>query len=345
VKSPFERRGRAAVLWAVASLAALQAAYFPLSDSWPQLRDAEYGHKLANLRAQVRARAAGQPCVVMLGSSLTGMGFNPSAMSTLRPGGPGGPVVFNFGINSSGVVVQLVMLRRLLAEGIRPDLVLVEAHPWFLYRGYNTHVNKHYLALQRVREEDLEVLGRYDPEADEVRKEGRRHAWLPWYRDRHNLLRYFLASWTPLEQQQENWWSFTDRHGWEHLSHHIAKTKQMTREKYVASIHHHVNAMNHVPMEAVFQDAYRELVRTCQEAGVAVVVVRMPETSHMRAGFSPEVRQRIDRAFTDLGEETGVRVIDGRSWLGDEELCDGFHHTLNGSAIFTRRLERECLVP
>src|SRR5205807_28516 len=82
-----------------------------------------------------------------------------------------------------GMVVQLLCLRRLLAEGIRPDLVLVEAHPWFLYRGYNTHVNKHYLAVQRVREEDLEVLGRYDPEADEVRKEGRRHAWLPWYPD------------------------------------------------------------------------------------------------------------------------------------------------------------------
>src|SRR5262245_57272552 len=162
-----EARGRSAVRWCVAAFVLLQAAYFPLSDWWPRLADPEFGYKLAKLREQVQAKAANQPCVVMLGSSLTGMGFNPSAMSTLRPGELGRPVVFNFGINSGGVVVQLLCLRRLLAEGVRPDLVLVEAHPWFLYRGYNTHVNKHYLAVQRVREEDFEVLGRYDPEADE----------------------------------------------------------------------------------------------------------------------------------------------------------------------------------
>src|SRR5262249_14198945 len=132
-----EARGRSAVRWCAAAFVLLQAAYFPLTERWPHLGDPEYGLKLAHLRRQVAAKPPAQPCVVMLGSSRTGWGLNPGSMTTLRPGEPGGPVVYNFGINSSGVVVQLVMLRRLLAAGVRPDLVLVEAHPWFLFPRYN----------------------------------------------------------------------------------------------------------------------------------------------------------------------------------------------------------------
>src|SRR5258707_783588 len=99
-------RGRSAVLWGLGFFVLFQAAFYPLSGRWPALQDGEYGAKMANLRAQVAAKPKNQPCVIMLGSSLTGWGFNPSALATVKPGSPTGPVVFNLALNSGGVVVQ-----------------------------------------------------------------------------------------------------------------------------------------------------------------------------------------------------------------------------------------------
>src|SRR5438477_655373 len=113
-------RGRLSVLMFLASCVLLQVVFFPLSDQWPPLADGEYGHKLANLRRQVSARSANQPVVVMFGASMVGWGLNPESMQNLQPGKPDRPVVFNLGINSSGVFVQLMCLKRLLADGIRP---------------------------------------------------------------------------------------------------------------------------------------------------------------------------------------------------------------------------------
>src|SRR5580658_2589535 len=106
-------RGRDAVLWGFVSFVALQAAYFPMADWRPQLQDAEYGEKLHHLRHQLAAKRKDQPCIIMAGSSLTRWAFNPSALRTVKPGAPDGPVVFNMALNSSGAVVQLLTLRRL----------------------------------------------------------------------------------------------------------------------------------------------------------------------------------------------------------------------------------------
>ena len=38
-------------------------------------------------------------------------------------------MLFNFGMVGAGPLVELVVLRRLLAEGVRPDLLLVEVLP------------------------------------------------------------------------------------------------------------------------------------------------------------------------------------------------------------------------
>src|ERR1700694_1744320 len=132
----FKARGRSAVLSGLFLFVAFQAAYyFPLAHLLPQLHDAEYGDKLTHLRNQLAAKPKDQPSVVALGSSLTGWGFNPAALTSVKPGSPDGPVVFNFSITSGGVIVELICLRRLLDDGIRPDLVVLETHPQYLFRA------------------------------------------------------------------------------------------------------------------------------------------------------------------------------------------------------------------
>jgi hypothetical protein len=85
------------------------------------LRDPEYGTKRARL-----AENRGRPLRLVLGSSRTNLGIHPVALPPLpavpaRDGAPTEPVVFNASLMAAGPVLQLLCLRRLLSNGIRPD--------------------------------------------------------------------------------------------------------------------------------------------------------------------------------------------------------------------------------
>src|SRR5262249_28469322 len=70
------------------------------------------------------AESPGRPLVLMVGSSRTLLGLRAADLSK-----PGGPLVFNFGLTGGGPVREKLVLDRLLAGGVRPDLVLVQAFP------------------------------------------------------------------------------------------------------------------------------------------------------------------------------------------------------------------------
>src|SRR5262249_49861384 len=57
--------------------------------------------------------------------------FSPTDLGDWQPRGRPAPVVFNVATLGAGPVRQLLTLRRVLAEGIRPDWVLAEAWPAF----------------------------------------------------------------------------------------------------------------------------------------------------------------------------------------------------------------------
>ncbi|MDB5306302.1 MAG: hypothetical protein JWO38_504 [Gemmataceae bacterium] len=342
-RAAVSRRGRIAVLSGVLLFLGSQFAFFPLSGPWPPMQDAEYGHKLVNLRKQIRNKPSGRPTVVMFGSSLTGWGLNPAAMTHLAPGGPGGPVVFNFGINSSGVVVELVCLKRLLAEGVRPDLVLIETHPWFLFEGYNHVADKiHFLPISRVQPRDLPVLVRYDEKAGRLLGAWAEHHAVPWYAHRHDLQNSLLPKWVR-KDQRTGVWDYTDRCGWEGALAGLSSPLSMPER--VASARFHVEAMNNSPLYPDAHRAYREIVGTCQRAKVPVVFVRMPEMRVMRQDSPQTYKDKIERCYTDLYHATGVHFVDARGWVDDVHFVDGFHLVPEGSVVFSRRLEQEILIP
>src|SRR5260370_31651357 len=92
----------------------------------PGARDPEFAAKAKTLRARLH-EAPGSPLVLMLGSSRTGLGFNAGSVDVAREGKPA--VVFNFGVSGGGPLLELLCLERLLADGIRPDLLFVEILP------------------------------------------------------------------------------------------------------------------------------------------------------------------------------------------------------------------------
>jgi hypothetical protein len=91
--------------------------------------------------------------------------------------------------------------------------------------------------------------------------------------------------------------------------------------------------------------ALRDLLRVCRESGTKAVIIRTPESTTFRAAYQTDALVMLDDYTGALTREFGVKVVDARQWLPDEEFEDGHHPLLAGQRRFTDRLHREVLVP
>src|SRR4051812_40711862 len=98
-------------------------------DGWhPGLYDSEYAVRLRTLRARV-AEAPGRPLLLLVGSSRTEMNFLPEVLPPLHTASGETPLVFNFSHLGAGPVMNLLEVRRLLRDGVRPGWLVLEAMP------------------------------------------------------------------------------------------------------------------------------------------------------------------------------------------------------------------------
>ena len=93
------------------------------------LRDPVYSDKERKLTRIERDLPPGSPVVVFVGTSRTGNGFDAGRAQTVVTATLGRPAgAFNFGTPASGPVTHLLHVKRLLADGHRPALLLLELH-------------------------------------------------------------------------------------------------------------------------------------------------------------------------------------------------------------------------
>ncbi len=124
------------------------------------LRDAEFGEKLDRLRSRLE-EAPDRPLVLLLGSSRSANGVSPGRLATVSTPDGRKPLVFNFALTGHGPVQELMLLRRLLRRGIRPEQVLVEVHPAMLHQERGVFGEEIWMRIDRLEACDLEVFRRY----------------------------------------------------------------------------------------------------------------------------------------------------------------------------------------
>ncbi|MGH7223896.1 MAG: hypothetical protein ACRELF_11750, partial [Gemmataceae bacterium] len=159
-------RAKIALLWGVLAFLVGQGILaYVVSRSHPEIRDPEFGYRLLRLREQATA-APDRPLCLILGSSRTLSGICPPALPSWptdrRDAVPTGPEprVFNFSQLGAGPVRELQTLRRLLADGHRPNWLLLEVWPPFWpQQGY--WLDEMHIMQQDLRPEDLSVVSRY----------------------------------------------------------------------------------------------------------------------------------------------------------------------------------------
>jgi hypothetical protein len=311
------------------------------------LRDPLYLDKFATLRAQSAFRP-GPPAeqkpltVVFVGSSRTLIAMDAGAVGPALSADLGRPVeAFNFGTAGAGPVTCAVYLRRLLADGVKPDAVVIEVLPALLAAQIDPPESK-WLSVIRLRPEELSVVRGYGFPAPTPAAHGCRGWLLPWHEYRMPLVDRYARPLSllpfPMGARQKN-----DEFGferWREVSPaDRAKMLERTRRQYAEYLDGYEPGGCGVA-------AVRDALSVCRVANVKAALLLAPESSEFRGWYPEPGRSRIAPLLTELARDAGgAAFFDARDWLADDLLGDGHHLTGTGADVFTARLTRDALAP
>jgi hypothetical protein len=322
--------------------ACCQFGFSLLMDRWqPELCDPEYGYKWSHLRNRL-TREAGHPVLVAIGSSRLNLGLRPEVLGNTCKLAGQAPVVFNFALNGSGPLLELLCLHRLMADGVRPDWLLIEVHPALLHQEEGW-TEDDALNINRLRALDVPVLRRFSP-----------HPWLrlyQWCRSRvtpcstHRfcIMTRYAPNFLPWEARQDGWCEM-DRSGWKPYP-----CEAVNAARYRRGVEHarreYAAAFHDFRISGMPDRALREMLTICRGQHIPVVLLLMPEGSEFRSWYPPNSDSLIAGYLASLVRDYGVRVIDARTWVADHYFFDSHHLLPSGATEFTKRLEREVLEP
>jgi hypothetical protein len=338
------RQTRADIFWLFVTFVAFQAGLAVAIVFWfPELRDPGYGNKSAYLRRVLREETKPVKTLVALGSSRTMNGFRAAHFAERVRDYTGQPVLaFNFGMAGSGPVRQLVSLRRLRAEGVRPDVLLLELVPFMLAgQEWSTQELKR-MSPTLFWPEELPLLDRYGCPS----KDFHRDCWLswcaPWYYQRFSLMNQVAPLWLPVHLRLGDPEGH-DGLGWNRKFFFGATPEQ--RQESLRRTHEEFFFYFHgFRPTGPSARAMRDLLEFCRADGLTVAVILMPEGTAFRSWYPPYARDLITAYVDELSREFAVPVIDARDWIEEESFSDSHHMLAEGATVFTDRLSRHPVV-
>ena len=165
--SPRHRRGRNSIACAVLALLALQSVMsYGINTRRLEWADAEYGTTVRNLDAR-KKEFPDRPLLAVLGSSRSRNAFAADRLSEPIPGDEAPPLVYDSCLEGARPTHYLLMLRRLLALGIKPACVTIEILPIHIrsHNGKGTDPLDLPMVPKteaiRMRPSDLDLVSRY----------------------------------------------------------------------------------------------------------------------------------------------------------------------------------------
>jgi hypothetical protein len=321
---------RRVLAWGLAWVVGAQlSAVFYLEWRHPEFLDPKYGCRMLALRER-RAAQPKRTLLVVLGSSRAEQGFRPAllAHSTSEQD----PFFYNLARGGSSPLLYLLTLRRLLADGIRPDGLLVEIFPPALAEAPID------VTIYKPTLRDLPLLRRYPVSG---------RTWAFWLQDRlllwHKYRSGFVA-WaapqllTPEARWGEHLWDYRGGE-WRVLGAGVSPTehRRLTDDAH----RRYASSLQNLHIDPHGDRALRELLDICRTHRIGVVLFLKPEACEFRGWYPPETQGRLTDYLARLRRDYGVPLIDARRWIDDEEFSDAHHLLARGAAMFTRRFAAE----
>lgn len=346
----WSRKSWAALLWGLALFAAGHIALgLLLMKRNPEFCDAEYQMRWRSLQSHLAA-APGRPLALILGSSRPANGMRPISIAEGAALGERTPIVFNFSLLGAGPIRQLLVLRRLLAEGVRPRWVFVEAWaPLMMQLGFWTEEKslKEQVELHWV---DVPLLARLYRELDWPLRNVVERTATPAVHCRTWLLKRYARFLVPRTAADDLKgidvpWRTLDDDGWLAFPFHRCSEEEFRRRADEDEKARMKPILESFAVGAVPDRAYRELLAECRDAGIAAMLYVMPEHSILRSWYPAATLTRLSDYLRQLSETYRTPVFDMRDWQADGDFGDIVHVLPQGALSFSERFGREILRP
>jgi hypothetical protein len=329
-------QARSALMFGAFTAAIIQVALnLALPAACVYLGDPEYQVRLKSTRRLLLAHPE-RPLAVALGSSHTLTGLCPAALGAEAPF-----LLINYGHTNSGPVVELLYLRRLLADGVRPKHVFVELMPGLL--GKHGPVEC-LVPLRRLGWHDLLMLAAYSEQPARMYLEWARWQMASGYPLRMALDRDGLPAWHPCDTIWQSYGRELDPYGWRPFPRDCASEQERvfwSRNDYNL-FGQYLRSFSVAPVQ---DRALRDLIDLCRGEGIEVTIYLMPESSVFRAFYSATSEATLAAYLQELRKQLGVPVVDAREWVADDDFGDRHHLLPRGAQAFTRRFIAEVVGP
>jgi hypothetical protein len=341
-----DKRRIALVALAVGSYCALllHAALVIASEYSHYLRDPVYSDKERKLSRLEQSLPPGSPIVVFVGTSRTGNGFDAGRAQAVLSEALGRPAgAFNFGTPASGPLTHLLHIKRLLADGHRPALFVLEFHAPVFAELPDGPLEGRFADGTVFGWEELDLLDAYGCDTRKLRAKREAVLVKPWYALRFQLVGRLAPTSLPYYLRHD-WSRGPDPNGWNAML-----VEDPSAEERAVGLRRAEREYAQILRGLKIGDgpsrAIRNTLALAREHGIPVMLVRMPEGASFRSLYPSAVAARIDQFVQHLAAEFGCRVADCRLWMPDDAFVDG-HHLLRAPAgAFSERLAIESLVP
>ena len=334
--SAHNRRARAALLWTAGLFLAAQLVGGFLLDTVGQaIRFPSAAHVLE------RVEQGERPAVICLGSSRFAHGLNESLLKEglTRELGGAGPAILNASVPAGDQVSSDYILQKLLAEGVRPRLALVEVTPESL-NACNTWLNVH--VQRQLGWEDLPRFGREIFQANQLLRLVKARL-LPLYLHRRQLLR---ESWEAVRPESE---TPAEKIPDAAVAEIVRNLRKEPPRSQAAAIQHGASQvprwLRNYSVGGTSAAALERVLRRCAEHGVTVVLVAPPVTAAHRAAYTPPIDAAFSAYVTQLAPRHGCRLVSHRDRLPDELFIDNHHLSTAGGRTWSEIVAAEVLAP
>jgi hypothetical protein len=341
------RRARQAVVVSAVAYAALHIGLVISAEYSPYLRDPVFADKERKLTRLERELPPGTPLVLFLGTSRTANGFAAGEAQTVAAECLGRPVgVFNVGVPASGPVTHLEYLRRFLAGGRRPALLLVEVFPPSLAEFPDGSLEDRFVQGTSFTWDEIDWADQYGFPTERLLEQRRRVLVAPWYALRFQILGRITPTALPFNLRYD-WSRGPDPNGWSPILQEdvtdewrgaALRRAKAEHSKTLADMKLGTGRIG--PVRAL-----ADLLATCRDARIPVLLVRMPEGPSFRAFYHPSVTAKLDSLLKEFADVYGCGIVAAREWMPEPAFADGHHLLRPGAREFSERLGREIIAP
>jgi hypothetical protein len=325
------------VVFALATLSINAGTLILLDELHSGVRDPEYSRRVSHLKSHV-TNHPDRPLILVVGSSRTAMGVRPGEWEARRHGAPlqHDPLVFNLSLIGGGPILELLILRRALADGLKPATVLLEYWPPLF--SAEEGLSKNGVCFERLSYRDRDTINDGSINSESIWLQVQRNRLNPVYSSRFRLLSQIFPRWIPTKNRIDWMWNDVDEWGWKPGC--DFKPGQSPERAILVNQARDVfrRLFSSYRIDPCEECAIRETVKVVQGSGIQVCLLYMPESSEFQGWYPPSVERAAKEHLSRLSNELNVPIIDARNWMDDGLFSDGFHLTRIGAAEFTQKL-------